>query len=166
MDEAERFRSSRHSEACARPGRLVPVCNPCAETLAPPGEPGVFEQLTVERSAGDLLFQWGQPAAACGTVDFMLYRGDLTTLRGGGYSHDTALTCASGASNFSLAEGDPRLGSADYFLVVAGNGQQEGSYGRSGAGAERPSSAVACVAAQNLGSCSPSSTPITARIAK
>jgi len=145
---------------------LVPVCNSCAGTLAPPGEPGVSGQLTVERGAGDLVFQWGQPEAACGAVDFMLYRGDLTTLRGGDYSHDTALTCSSGASNFSLAENDPRLGSADYFLVVAGNGQQEGSYGRSAAGAERPSSAVACVAAQNLGSCFPSSTPITAKIAK
>jgi Zn-dependent M28 family amino/carboxypeptidase len=134
---------------------LVPVCNPCAGTLAPPGEPGVLEQLTVERRAGDLVFQWGQPEAACGAADSMLYRGDLTTLRGGVYAHDTALTCAAGASSFSLAESDPRLGSADYFLVVAGNGLQEGSYGRDDAGAERPSSAAACVPAQNLASCAP-----------
>jgi len=84
-----------------------------------------------------------------------VYRGDLTTLTTSGYSHDTALTCAEPTTQRIVPENDPSLGAADYFLVVATVGAEEGSYGRTGLGVERPASSAACQPSQNLGSCAP-----------
>jgi hypothetical protein len=132
-----------------------PVCTPCDQVAVPPGEPGLTTPLTIGKNGQSLSFEWGAPAAGCGAADHMIYRGDLTTLRTGLYAHDPALTCSTGGPSFTLALDDPRLGTADYFLIVAGNGIQEGSYGKDGTGVERPASAAACHAAQNLMDCGP-----------
>ena len=52
-----------------------------------------------------------------------------------------------------VPENDPSLGTADYFLVVATVGSEEGSYGRNDVGIERPASGAACLPSQNLTSC-------------
>jgi leucyl aminopeptidase len=127
------------------------VCSPCAAAVAPPGEPS---QLTVDKSAGTLLFDWDPPNTACGTLDYTLYRGDLASLHGGIYDHDTILTCQSGDASLTLPLDDARIGTADYYLAVAGNGLQEGSYGRDSSAIERPA-VVVCNAAQNLETCTP-----------
>jgi len=118
-----------------------------------PGEAGVTAPLQVSRSGGLLTFTWGAPG--CSSATYGLYRGDLNTLRTVGYSHDVALACAQGTTSLSISEDDPNLGSADYFLVVASTGPEEGSYGRDGAGLERPRSAAACATGQNLNPCGP-----------
>jgi len=127
------------------------LCTPCATGAAPPGEPS---GLTIELGAQDLVFQWDAPGAACGTVDYAVYRGDLTSLHGGSYAHDTAVSCQAGAGPLVLPLDDPQVGTADYYLVVGSNGVQEGSYGRNSNALERPAS-TQCQAAQNLAPCAP-----------
>jgi leucyl aminopeptidase len=130
-------------------------CTPCAVTAGAPGEPGVTTPLTVQRVAGNLVFAWGAPGAGCQPVDYAVYRGDLTTLSSQGYSHDQVLSCATGSTSLTIPETHPAVGATDYYLVVADNGIQEGSYGLDSESNERPASSAACHAAQNLLSCGP-----------
>jgi len=120
-----------------------------------PGEPGADVPLTLARTGSDLTLSWGATAGACAPVEFAVYRGSLLALRSGIYGHDTALVCAAGVSSLRIPLADPRLGASDYFLVVAGDGAEEGSYGRDSRGVERPVSAAACAPAQDLTPCVP-----------
>jgi hypothetical protein len=132
----------------------APVCSPCAGSGGSPGEAGSSSPLRVGRAGGSLQFEWGAPAAPCSPLAYALYRGDLDLLHAG-YNHDTVLACAHTTPSLSIPESDPRLGAADYYLVVAGNGEEEGSYGRDDGGNERPLSLASCQGAQDLGRCSP-----------
>ncbi|MDX1389760.1 MAG: choice-of-anchor J domain-containing protein, partial [Acidobacteriota bacterium] len=133
---------------------LHPVCTVCVSGGTPvPGEPGGL--LDLGKSAGNLDLEWGSTAPGCGTTDYMVYRGSLAALRAGGYAHDTAVSCGTGGTGLSIPLNDPSLGGRDYFLVVAGNGTEEGSYGRDSGGAERPVSAAACQPSQNIEPCGP-----------
>jgi hypothetical protein len=127
------------------------LCTPCAAAAAPPGEP---TELFIELSPQDLLFHWNAPDAACGTVDYAVYRGDLTALRGGAHTPDTVVSCQAQSGSLALPLNDPKLGAADYFLVVANNGIHEGSYGRDSNAIERPATTL-CHAAQNIAACAP-----------
>ena len=84
-----------------------------------------------------------------------MYRGDLATLRTSGYSHNTALVCAEPTTQLIVPVNDPNLGTADYFIVVATVGSEEGSYGRNSVGIERPASGAVRKPSQNLTSCVP-----------
>jgi len=130
-------------------------CTTCAGSVGAPGEPGESAPLTLGRTGGDLVLDWGPPDTDCDTADYAVYVGELASVTGSGYGHDVALTCAAGSNSFSISENDPRLSPADYFLVVADNGLQEGSYGSDSSGSERPASTSACHMAQNLASCAP-----------
>jgi len=130
-------------------------CTPCAATVDPPGEAAGSAPLTMDRNDGNLVFEWGVPGAGCLADDYAVYRGDLTTLRTTGYSHDQALSCATGDTSLVISETDPAIGDADYYLVVSDNGVQEGSYGADSDSAERPVSAAACHATQELSACGP-----------
>jgi leucyl aminopeptidase len=134
-----------------------PVCNLCAAIAGSPGEPGTTVPLTLAiLDSGDLLFEWGSTEPACDTTDYAVYKGDLSTLHTTGYSHDTTLTCTTaGASTFAIQTTDPRLGDADYYLVVGDNGVQEGSYGRDFDDLERPASIFACHPGQDVAVCLP-----------
>jgi hypothetical protein len=137
-----------------------PVCNSCAAPVGSPGEPGTTVPLTLARDSGDLVFHWGAAEPACDTADYAVYQGDLATLLTAGYGHDTVLTCTTaGATTLAIPETDPRLGDADYYLVVADNGIQEGSYGRNSSDVERPASVAACHPAQNIAACVPQTVP-------
>jgi leucyl aminopeptidase len=130
---------------------IRPVCNACL--TAAPGEAGVTAPLSVRRESGQLVLEWGASAPGCMAPGYAVYRGDLDTLRTTGYNHDTVLACGDPLTSLGIPETDPRLGSADYFLVVAGNGADEGSYGRASTGPERPPSGAACLVGQNLSAC-------------
>jgi leucyl aminopeptidase len=127
------------------------LCTPCAAGAGAPGEP---VKLTIELVAEELVFQWNAPDAVCGTTDYAVYRGDLTSLHGGSYAHDTVVSCQVEGSSLVLPLDDPQVGMADYYLVIASNGVQEGSYGRDSDALERPAS-LQCQPAQNLASCAP-----------
>jgi hypothetical protein len=116
----------------------------------PPGEPN---NLMVSESAGNLVFSWSAPYSGCNTLSYAVYRGDLSTFASGAYSHGTALTCDVGQRSFTLPLNDGRLGSLDYFLVVANNSVEEGSYGKDSNGQQRPVSSGRCKAYQDWGSC-------------
>ena len=85
----------------------------------------------------------------------MVYRGNVTALGSETYAHDTVLSCGTGGTNFSTPLSNPQLGVRDYFLVAAGNGIEEGSYGRDSQGIERPVSGAACRETQNIEDCVP-----------
>jgi hypothetical protein len=130
-------------------------CTPCAETAGPPGEAGTSAPLTVRREAGNLVLEWGAPGSGCQADDYAVYRGDLATLAVTGYGHDRVLSCAAGANSLTIPESHPAIGASDYFLVVATNGVQEGSYGQDSDSRERPASTSACYPAQNFLACGP-----------
>ena len=72
-----------------------------------------------------------------------------------GYSHDQHLSCSTGGTMLVIPEFHPAIGAADYYLVVSESGSQEGSYGTGTIGGERPVSASACHATQDLRDCGP-----------
>lgn len=117
----------------------------------PPGEAGVSPVLTVTKSGANVAFSWGA-GNGCEAADHGLFRGNLATLAAG-YDHATALVCASSATSFALPAGDAGLGVDSYFLAVASNGVEEGSYGKATGGAEIPVSSARCRPAQNLAAC-------------
>jgi hypothetical protein len=117
------------------------------------GPPGEAKALRIAKNSGALVFTWEPEAGACNVVAYDLYAGDLATLRGGAYSHDTLLACSIGSTDHAVSQADPRLGNARYFFVVATNGVEEGSYGLDSSGSERPVSASACKSYRNLAAC-------------
>jgi len=86
--------------------------------------------------SGDLELSWG---ASCSFIDndYEIYEGRLDDM----YGHEP-LSCSTGTQTIFVVE--PDQGHATYYLVVPTNSSQEGSYGRSSNGAQRPASAAAC----------------------
>ena len=81
--------------------------------------------------------------AACDAADHAIYYGDLAAV--GTYTYSGA-ECSIGVGEaYSF---DPGAGSF-FFLVVANDGAEEGSYGKQSSSAERPGAAV-CALTQNL----------------
>jgi hypothetical protein len=83
---------------------------------------------------------------ACDATDHTVYYGDLASVGTYGYSDAACFVGTSGAASF-----DPGPGSW-FFLVVANNDSEEGSYGKDDAFAERPeaSGVGVCDMPQNL----------------
>ena len=96
-----------------------------------PGTP-----LTIAKAAGsDVTLSWGASCTGSDT-DYAVYEGTL----GVWYSHAAKLCSTGGLQTTTLT---PAAGST-YYLVVAANDTNEGSYGRRSSGAERPVGAGAC----------------------
>jgi len=133
----------------------TPTCVVCAAAPAPPGEAGSASPLLVSKVGGSLMLDWGVPPSPCAPpAGSAVYVGDLQSLLSEGrYSHDTALVCGAASHTLEIPLDSPSVGAAAYFLAVAENGVEEGSYGRRTGGTERPSSSAACRMAQNLASC-------------
>ncbi len=134
---------------------VSPVCNVCEPEHGAPGEAGASTPVEVSKSGANLRIDWGAPPSPCRPRGYSVYRGDLTTLAAGSYSHHTALVYRAATPSLLIPLADARLGNADYFLVTADTGAHEGSYGRSSSGSERPVSNAACAPAQNLSACAP-----------
>ena len=78
--------------------------------------------------------------------DYGIYEGSL----GSWYSH-TRIDCADATPKLS-EEVTPGAGNR-YYLVVAHNGAEEGSYGIDGASGERPLGTAVCASAQEISPC-------------
>ncbi len=91
----------------------------------------------------ELNLSWG-PSCAAGDLDFAVYEGALGFFT----SHASRLCSTGGAMSVPLM---PAPGNS-YYLIVPTNGFREGSYGRNGAGLERPKSVAECLP-QSLGAC-------------
>ncbi|MDX1389874.1 MAG: choice-of-anchor J domain-containing protein, partial [Acidobacteriota bacterium] len=126
------------------------VCTACGPAGPAPGEPG---GLKIWKNESNLELQWAPASIGCGATEYSVYRGNLTAIRAGTYAHDTVLSCGTGGTVFSTPLDNPYLGQRDYFLVVAGNGSAEGSYGRDSEGVERPVSGAPCQNIQNAEDC-------------
>jgi hypothetical protein len=111
--------------------------------------PGEVGGLRVERSgAATLVLSWG-PDCGSGTLHG-IYRGDLRV----GYASLAPEPgfCAVEARNATVPAGP---GTADFFLVVAGDGVSEGSYGTDGQGGRRPAATGACAPQGAIDTCAP-----------
>lgn len=114
--------------------------------LADPGTIG--PTLRVDKSlivAGDLRLSWS-PSCSSGAEDYGVYEGVL----GDWYSH-TRIDCSDEDGDHAQ-EITPSVVDA-YYLLVANNPNDEGSYGVDAAGAERPRGAATCVADQAITPC-------------
>ena len=107
-----------------------------------PAEPSPVGDMFVSPASGTALNVAYTPA--CGALDHAIYWGRGPTVGVPGW---TNVACNLGRSTQALFDpGTPPVGSFYYFVIVGQNAVEEGSYGRSSAGAERPQS-------QGLGSC-------------
>jgi hypothetical protein len=96
--------------------------------------------------AGSVALDWGAP---CNDVevpgqDYAVYVGELDD-----FTDYWFLTCSTGRESSYLAVDAP---DNSFFLVVPGTSTNEGSYGRTGAGAERAPATVPC-RIQEIGAC-------------
>jgi cardiolipin synthase A/B len=123
----------------------APVTN-----INPPGEPS---DLKLSKNGSDLAFFWTAPSS-CNNQSYSIYRGDLSTLASGEYNHGTAIVCAEGEASYVIPIDDTKLGLADYFLVVANNSVEEGSYGTSSSNVQIPVSPARCKSYQTFAGCS------------
>jgi hypothetical protein len=109
------------------------------DSHAVPGMP-----LTLVRAgAGRVTLSWG-PSCRAGDTDYAIYEGIL-----GDYLGHRALHCSTGGATTRTIT--PAGGDA-WFLVVPRGAVREGSYGRDGAGAERPAALEPCLP-QEVGGC-------------
>ena len=114
------------------------------------GIPGAVPEtsLLVDKNTGNPAWvdlSWG---ASCGVgaSDYSIHEGAI----GSFYSHTSKECTTGGATSFNGLV--PDAGSR-YFIVVPLSTTDEGSYGLSAAGAERPVSTAVCVAGQDVTVC-------------
>jgi hypothetical protein len=96
--------------------------------------------------AGSLILQWGTPCndATTPSQDFAIYRGAV-----GDYANYNSVACTTGRTTNYLAVGAP---DDSFYLVVPRTSANEGSYGLTSGGAERPVAAAPCQP-QSVGAC-------------
>lgn len=117
------------------------------ETISPViGEAG---QLMVRKNSTDpglLDFSWNQ---SCGvnTTNYEVYEGSI----GDFYSHQP-LPSYCGVASTSVSGVEPNSGS-EYYLVVPASASEEGSYGLSSSGTERPPATTPCLMNQAIEKC-------------
>ncbi len=102
--------------------------------------------LISKSGTNSLTITWGATGGTCTTTDYAIYRGII----GSYYSH-TQLLCSDTNKDFTetISAGTDSY----YYLVVALTATEEGSYGKSSSGAERPRGQSKCVPNQNFGDC-------------
>jgi hypothetical protein len=112
--------------------------------LLPGTAAGRVSGLVLARSGANVNLAWSGSCSATDT-DYALYAGTL-----GNFTTHQSVVCSTGgalSASVALPAGNT------YYLVVPRNAQREGSYGLTGAGAERPPALVACVAQQVQSPC-------------
>ena len=105
-----------------------------------PGTP-----LTLSKSGTNLVLAWGAPGGTCQTQNYGIYRG---TLPWSGYNH-SSVTCSTGGATTATIATETN---SYYYLIVAQNFGNEGSYGLDSSNIQRPASSTPCLA-QQIGSC-------------
>jgi hypothetical protein len=120
-----------------------------AVTSAPTGVPGEasHQEVPSDQMRAELNLGTGQIdmtyTAACDAADHTIYYGDIADVSTYAYSGGECSIGVGGAYSF-----DPGVGSF-FFVVVANDNTEEGSYGKDASDAERPGTAV-CTYTQNL----------------
>lgn len=110
-----------------------------------PGDAGVLKVARSLAIPGNLDLTWG-PSCSEGGTDYGIYEGKIGTW----YSH-VAIACTD--VGHDLAETVAPGSGNRYYLVVARNGDAEGSYGRRSGAIERPVGGGACVGLQVVTPC-------------
>jgi hypothetical protein len=140
LQTARRFGSRNNLNAALRPSLAVEftVAAGGGAGRVPDGATAAGAPLTARlEPGGDLTLSWDVSCNA-GDSDYEVYAG---TIGGVFDDHDPVACSTAGATTatFTPAVGDR------YYLVVPRNAGQEGSYGTSSAGVERPSGASTCL---------------------
>jgi hypothetical protein len=102
----------------------------------PDGDDVAGSPLVLEPFGGNLLLTWSDSCIVTDN-DYEVYEGTI----GSYYSHVSKICSTGGATAAVVA---PALASS-YYLVVPSNGTNEGSYGRSSSGTERPVGGGQCL---------------------
>lgn len=111
------------------------------------GNPGLVQKLVVDKAGANITVSWSASCSA-GATDYGIYEGTIGTW----YSHTRKVCTDTGGD---LTETFAPAAASSYYLVVPRNSAEEGSYGQSSGGAERPVGAAVCVAPQVLTPCPP-----------
>jgi hypothetical protein len=142
---AKRFDSRSNPDPSLRPVLTVEYTTPVGLAGAVPDGstiPGL--PLTLERSGDLLSLAWG-PSCNPADGDYAVYEGTM-----GSFVTIWPLLCSTnGGTTATVAPASEN----QFYLVVPQNESNEGSYGTTGAGAERPASSSAC-RPQAIGVCS------------
>jgi hypothetical protein len=103
-------------------------------SLQNPKEASLTGNMRASRGAGTSVSVNYTPA--CGAADHAIYVGKMPIV---GAANWLSVSCGVGASGTaSFDPGNTLPGECIYFVIVGQNGVEEGSYGRSTSGAERP----------------------------
>ncbi|OGF68133.1 MAG: hypothetical protein A2Y62_19480 [Candidatus Fischerbacteria bacterium RBG_13_37_8] len=105
-----------------------------------PGSP-----LLITKSGTDLQLDWSAPPSPCLTSDYGIYRGTLPWID---YNHISVLCTTAGATTVTITADSGSY----YYLIVAQNESQEGSYGVDSLDSQRPPAASPCYPLE-IGSC-------------
>jgi len=122
----------------ANPGRVQPTSGP----------------LLIGKTLGNRIILSWSPSCASGAEDYGIYEGTIAAVSAGIYDH-VQIDCNDAAPLLLTETILPGPGSR-YYLVVPHNLKDEGSYGISSDGTERPQAAAEderCIAVQNLTPC-------------
>jgi hypothetical protein len=137
------YRSERIGSLYA-PGVMVTSLGPIAVGAVPDGGDIPGTPLTLGKDeTGDVTLAWGKSCVSS-DLDYAIYEGAL-----GDFGNHTSTLCSTGGATSQTLT--PLAGDR-YYLVVPMNGSEEGSYGTSGAGVERPTAVAACLP-QALATC-------------
>ncbi|OGF68160.1 MAG: hypothetical protein A2Y62_13560 [Candidatus Fischerbacteria bacterium RBG_13_37_8] len=121
---------------------VIASVSSCSSSADAPGR--IMNTLSIAKSGSELLLSWGKPLPPCITTNYSIYRGLLPWT---GYNH-VQLTCSTtGTTYVTPADID-----SYYFLVVAQNLNQDGSYGLDSSALQIPPSPAPCFP-QNIGTC-------------
>jgi len=121
------------------------VCGPAG--ALPTGSVSGSDPLLLAKSATpELSLSWGTSCLAT-DGNYAIYEGSI----GGDFTSHTRKICGTAGNTTEPVLPDP---GDRYYLVVPLSADREGSYGRNGAGEERPAGLSVC-APQSLGSCPP-----------
>jgi len=132
----------------APPFEMTMASAAVTSTLAVPGEASTqdnaVDQMRASRGTGNLVDLQYTPA--CDAADHTIFYGDLLDVAGYVYAGSTCAAGTSGSASFDAGTGNV------FFLIVANNGIEEGSYGRDDGFVERPeaSGVGVCDLPQNL----------------
>lgn len=109
------------------------------------GEPA---PILLSKSGGNLVISWTAQSANCGTQDYALYKGTISSPFA--YNH-APVTCTT--ANLPSVTIPMPADNLAYFVVTSESGFDEGSYGRASTNVERPVGSPACRPLQTIGVC-------------
>jgi hypothetical protein len=139
------FSESFNTAHATTQSSMACTTNPVAPGTVPDHENFPGNPLMISKSGSHLYITWDAPGGSCITSDYSIYRGSLPWMT---YNH-APLQCSTGGLTNALIDADS---GSYYYLVVAKNSSNEGSYGLDSSHIQRPAASSPCLV-QDIGTC-------------